>query len=78
MGDGGTTNGIDESNTVVDTAGLFKIHMPAYLDAINKGVSTIMVSFSSLNGKKMHAHRDLVTGYLKNTLQFKVTNRLHG
>ncbi|KMT10197.1 hypothetical protein BVRB_5g119580 [Beta vulgaris subsp. vulgaris] len=71
VGDGGTTNGIDESNTVVDTAGLFKIHMPAYLDAINKGVSTIMVSFSSLNGKKMHAHRDLVTGYLKNTLQFK-------
>ncbi|XP_021714481.1 uncharacterized protein LOC110682447 [Chenopodium quinoa] len=71
VGDGGTTNGIDESNTVIDAAGLFKIHMPAYLDAINKGVSTIMVSFSSLNGKKMHANRDLITGYLKNTLQFK-------
>ncbi|KAL2906522.1 Beta-glucosidase BoGH3B [Bienertia sinuspersici] len=72
VGDGGTTNGIDESNTVIDAAGLFKIHMPAYLDSIRKGVATIMVSYSSWNGKKMHANRDLVTGYLKNTLKFKV------
>ncbi|KAL2928129.1 Beta-glucosidase BoGH3B [Bienertia sinuspersici] len=71
VGDGGTTNGIDESNTVIDAAGLFKIHMPAYLDSIRKGVATIMVSYSSWNGKKMHANRDLVTGYLKNTLKFK-------
>lgn len=71
VGDGGTVKGIDENNTITNTAGLFKIHMPAYLDSIKKGVSTIMVSYSSLNGIKMHANRDLVTGYLKNTLQFK-------
>ncbi|XP_057542389.1 uncharacterized protein LOC130820864 [Amaranthus tricolor] len=71
VGDGGTTKGIDESNTIVNTDELFKIHMPAYLDSISKGVSTIMVSYSSLNGKKMHANRDLITGYLKNTLGFK-------
>ncbi|KNA08683.1 hypothetical protein SOVF_160410 [Spinacia oleracea] len=71
LGDGGTIQGIDEGNTIIDTNGLFKIHMPAYLDSISKGVSTIMVSYSSLNGKWMHANRDLITGYLKNTLQFK-------
>lgn len=75
MGDGGTTKGIDESNTIVNTDELFKIHMPAYLDSISKGVSTIMVSYSSLNGTKMHANHDLITGYLKNTLGFKVTTR---
>ncbi|KAK9670244.1 hypothetical protein RND81_13G188900 [Saponaria officinalis] len=71
VGDGGTINGIDEDNTVIDTAGLFKIHMPAYYDAIDKGVSTIMVSYSSWNGVKMHTNRNLITGFLKNTLRFK-------
>ena len=72
MGDGGTTKGINENNTVIDNNGLFRIHMPAYFDSIIKGVSTIMVSYSSLNGKKMHANQDLVSGYLKNKLHFKV------
>ncbi|KAL2926304.1 Beta-glucosidase BoGH3B [Bienertia sinuspersici] len=71
VGDGGTTNGIDKSNTDIDAAGLFNIHMPAYLDSIRKGVTTIMVSYSSWNGKRMHANHDLITDYLKNTIQFK-------
>ncbi|KAJ8439718.1 hypothetical protein Cgig2_009542 [Carnegiea gigantea] len=71
VGDGGTTGGIDRSNTVTDAAGLFRIHMPAYIDAVSKGASTIMVSYSSWNGIKMHANHDLITGFLKNTLQFK-------
>ncbi|KAI6669718.1 hypothetical protein NL676_004603 [Syzygium grande] len=71
VGDGGTTNGINENNTVIDYNGLLSIHMPAYLDAIEKGVATVMVSYSSWNGKKMHANRDLVTGFLKNKLKFK-------
>ncbi|XP_019187419.1 PREDICTED: uncharacterized protein LOC109181906 isoform X1 [Ipomoea nil] len=71
VGDGGTTKGVDESNTVTDMHTLLSIHMPAYSDAIIKGVSTIMVSYSSWNGKKMHANRDLITGFLKGTLKFK-------
>ncbi|KAH9704796.1 glycosyl hydrolase family protein [Citrus sinensis] len=73
VGDGGTTNGINENNTVIDMHGLLSIHMPAYSDSIIKGVSTIMVSYSSWNGEKMHANRELVTGFLKGTLKFKVT-----
>ncbi|KAL0369457.1 UNVERIFIED_CONTAM: Beta-glucosidase BoGH3B [Sesamum angustifolium] len=71
VGDGGTTDGINESNTIIDWDGLLSIHMPAYLDSIRKGVATIMISFSSLNGTKMHTNYDLITGYLKKTLKFR-------
>lgn len=71
VGDGGTTKGINENNTVIDRNSLLSIHMPAYNDSISKGVSTIMVSYSSWNGRKMHANHDLITGYLKGTLKFK-------
>lgn len=71
VGDGGTVRGVDESNTVIDYKGLFSIHMPAYFDSVQKGVATVMVSYSSWNGKKMHANRELVTGFLKNKLNFR-------
>ncbi|XP_052111048.1 uncharacterized protein LOC107471616 isoform X1 [Arachis duranensis] len=71
VGDGGTTKGINENNTVIDRHGLLSIHMPGYYNSIIKGVSTVMVSFSSWNGVKMHANRELVTGFLKNTLRFR-------
>ncbi|KAM1431482.1 hypothetical protein ACFXTO_014122 [Malus domestica] len=71
VGDGGTTRGINENNTVINRHGLLSIHMPGYYDSIIKGVATIMVSYSSWNGVKMHANHDLVTGFLKNTLHFR-------
>lgn len=71
VGDGGTTKGINENNTVISYKGLLGLHMPAYYDSIIKGVSTVMISYTSWNGKKMHANRDLVTGYLKNKLRFR-------
>ncbi|RVW60651.1 Beta-glucosidase BoGH3B [Vitis vinifera] len=76
VGDGGTTNGINENNTVIDRHGLLSIHMPAYYSSIIKGVATVMVSYSSWNGKKMHANHELVTGFLKNTLQFRGIDRI--
>lgn len=72
VGDGGTINGIDENNTVIDRDELMKIHMPAYFNSIRKGVATVMVSYSSWNGVKMHTNHELITGFLKNTLHFKV------
>ncbi|KAG8611955.1 beta-glucosidase BoGH3B-like [Manihot esculenta] len=71
VGDGGTTDGINENNTVISRHGLLSIHMPGYYNSIIKGVSTVMVSYSSWNGVKMHANRDLVTGFLKDTLRFR-------
>lgn len=71
LGDGGTTDGINENNTVIDSHGLFSIHMPGYYNSVIKGVATVMISYSSWNGKKMHANRELITGVLKNTLRFR-------
>ncbi|KAK7267044.1 hypothetical protein RIF29_19708 [Crotalaria pallida] len=71
VGDGGTTKGINENDTVIDRQELLSIHMPAYYNSIIKGVATIMVSYSSWNGKKMHANQELVTGFLKNKLRFR-------
>ncbi|XVE59716.1 hypothetical protein DITRI_Ditri05aG0068600 [Diplodiscus trichospermus] len=71
VGDGGTTKGINENNTQIDRHGLLSIHMPAYYDSVSKGVSTIMVSYSSWNGQKLHAHNDLITNVLKGTLRFR-------
>ncbi|XP_006650588.3 beta-glucosidase BoGH3B-like isoform X2 [Oryza brachyantha] len=71
VGDGGTQNGINENNTIIDRQGLMNIHMPAYLNALQKGVSTVMISYSSWNGIKMHANHDLITRFLKDRLNFK-------
>ncbi|KAM3684997.1 hypothetical protein ACB098_11G087700 [Castanea mollissima] len=71
VGDGGTVNGINENNTIVSPHELFSIHMPAYYNSIIRGVSTIMASYSSLNGVKMHANQGLLTGFLKNRLNFR-------
>lgn len=71
VGDGGTIRGINENNTVIDRHGLLSIHMPPYLDSVIKGVGTIMTSYSSLNGVKMHANHELITNFLKGTLKFR-------
>ena len=73
VGDGGTFMGINENDTKIDTHGLMTIHMPAYYNSIIRGVSTIMVSYNSWNGKKMHGNHFLVTDFLKNKLKFRVS-----
>ncbi|OMO90513.1 hypothetical protein COLO4_19104 [Corchorus olitorius] len=71
VGDGGTENGINEGNTVSSYEDLERIHMAPYLDCLNQGVSTVMASYSSWNGCKLHAHRFLLTEILKDKLGFK-------
>ncbi|KAK6926470.1 Glycoside hydrolase family 3 C-terminal domain [Dillenia turbinata] len=71
VGDGGTTKGITGNNTAIDFHGLLSIHMPGYYNAIINGVSTIMVSYSSWNGVKMHSDQFLITKFLKETLKFR-------
>ncbi len=70
VGDGGTTNGKDQGNTECDEATLRKIHLPGYVAAIKAGARTIMVSYSSWNGVKMHGNKYLLTDVLKDELGF--------
>ncbi|KAL8095053.1 hypothetical protein AgCh_036505 [Apium graveolens] len=71
LGDGGTNKGINENNTIISANGLFSIHMPAYYNSVIKGVATVMISYSSWNGIKMHSNRQLITGFLKNRMKFR-------
>ena len=72
VGDGGTTGGIDESNTVASYKSLRSIHLRPYYDAIAYGVSTIMISYSSWNGVKMSANQYLINHILKQRMGFQV------
>ncbi|KAK0604967.1 hypothetical protein LWI29_021426 [Acer saccharum] len=71
VGDGGTERGINEGNTVLSYDDLEKIHMAPYPDCISQGVCTVMASYSSWNGRKLHADRFLLTEVLKEKLGFK-------
>jgi len=70
IGDGGTTNGTDEGNTQISEAELRAIHLPPFREAIRRGVGSMMVSYSSWNGVKMHANHYLITDVLKGELGF--------
>ncbi|HEY4414651.1 MAG TPA: glycoside hydrolase family 3 N-terminal domain-containing protein [Verrucomicrobiae bacterium] len=70
IGDGGTQNGKDQGNTVCDEATLRKLYLPPYQAAIKAGVGSIMVSYSSWNGQKMHGNKYLLTDVLKGELGF--------
>jgi beta-glucosidase len=70
LGDGGTNGGIDQGNTECDLATLRKIHLPGYDSAVKAGVGSVMASYSSWNGKKMHANKELLAGLLKGELGF--------
>jgi beta-glucosidase len=71
IGDGGTQNGKDQGNTVCDEATLDRLFLPPYRAAVQAGVGSIMVSYSSWNGLKMHANKHLLTDVLKGQLGFK-------
>jgi beta-glucosidase len=71
LGDGGTTGGIDQGNTQCDLATLRKLHLPAYVSTTSAGVETVMASYSSWNGKKMHGNGELLSGLLKKELGFQ-------
>ncbi|MEW2619905.1 glycoside hydrolase family 3 N-terminal domain-containing protein [Streptomyces sp. NPDC048106] len=85
VGDGGTAYGssttgtytIDQGVTTVTRQQLEDIHLAPYKTAVQRGIGTVMPSFSSLDitgdGKgavKMHARGDMINGELKGRMGF--------
>jgi beta-glucosidase len=82
LGDGGTIFGtstqtlddfhylLDQGDTRYDEAGIRELFLPPYQAAVNAGVGSVMASFSSLNGKKMHEQKIWLTDVLKGELVF--------
>jgi beta-glucosidase len=82
IGDGGTAWGssttigsrpyiLDQGDMQVDEATLRALFLPPYQSAIDAGALSIMASFSSWNGVKMHANQYLLTEVLKGELGFE-------
>ena len=68
--DGGTENGRDQGDARISEAEFRDIHSAGYFPAIEAGVQTIMTSFSSWNGIKIHGSRALMTDILKDRMGF--------
>ncbi len=70
FGDGGTEQGVDQGDVNGDLAELMAIHAAPYPAAIEAGVASVMASFNSINGTKMHGNAPLLTGELRGKLGF--------
>ncbi len=70
IGDGGTFGGVDQGNTVLPLDELLEKHGQGYISAIDAGVQTVMASFNSWNGEKLHGQQFLLTDVLKGQMGF--------
>ena len=70
VGDGGTENGIDQGNTVVTEDALINVHAQGYVSALEADVQTVMASYNSWNGTKIHGNQYLLTDVLKQQMGF--------
>jgi beta-glucosidase len=70
IGDGGTFDGIDRGDNRSSEQELLTIHAQGYLSAIHAGAQTVMVSYNSWRGLKVHGQEYLLTDVLKNKLGF--------
>ena len=70
IGDGGTFRGVDQGDTVLDLDTLLEEHGQGYITALEADVQTVMASFNSWNGLKIHGHKQLLTDVLKDQMGF--------
>ena len=71
VGDGATTDGIDQGDAAISEEDLRRLHIAPYLPALEAGALTVMASYNSWNGVKCHGHTRLLTEILKDELGFQ-------
>ena len=70
LGDGSTDGGRDQGDSTVSEADLSRLHAVPYVQAINTGTQSVMASFNSWHGVKLHANKALLTDVLKGRMGF--------
>lgn len=70
LADGGTLQGKDQGDAVIDEQTLIAVHAAGYPPAIDAGVLTVMASFSAWNGVKHTGNPNLLTDVLRGPLGF--------
>lgn len=71
LGDGGTIGGDDQGDNIDTESQLVKIHAQGYVSGIQAGALTVMASFNSWHGKKIHGSKYLLTDVLKTRMGFQ-------
>ncbi|PKL82424.1 MAG: beta-glucosidase [Ignavibacteriae bacterium HGW-Ignavibacteriae-3] len=71
IGDGGTRDGRDQGDVQVGESEIRRIHLPGYDYAVKAGVGSVMISYNSINGQKVHGSYYWITDVLKGELNFK-------
>lgn len=76
IGDSYTTFGtgingkIDQGNTIMTETEIRELLLPLYQEAVDAGVKSVMVSYSSINGLKMHQNEYWISDVLKDEMGF--------
>ena len=70
LADGATEKGVDQGDAKISEKELREVHAAGYYSAIPAGVQTVMASFSSWQGRKLHGDKELLTDVLKGQLGF--------
>ncbi|MEX2125876.1 MAG: glycoside hydrolase family 3 protein [Woeseia sp.] len=70
VGDGGTRGGQDQGDTIASEADFRDIHAAGYPPAVAAGVQTVMASYNSYHGRKMHGYKEMLTDVLVGRMGF--------
>jgi beta-glucosidase len=70
LGDGGTIDGRDQFDNLADERTLRDVHAAGYPAGIDAGALTVMASYNSWQGTKMHGNHALLTDVLKGRWHF--------
>ena len=70
VGDGGTNGGRDQGDNISTEAELRDIQAAGYRPALEAGIQSVMASYNSWHGEKMHGHKSLLTDVLKGRMNF--------
>ncbi len=70
VGDGGTVDGDDQGNNISSEQMLHDIHAQGYVGGLTAGAQSVMASFISWHGEKIHGNHYLLTEVLKNKMAF--------
>lgn len=69
-GDGGTTDGRDQGDNISSEKDFREQQAAGYPPAVAAGVQSVMASFNSYHGEKMHGHKEMLTDVLVSRMGF--------
>jgi beta-glucosidase len=70
VGDGGTTDGKDQGDNKMTETQLRDLQAAGYPAAVNAGVQSVMASYNSWHGQKMHGYKPMLTDVLRGRFGF--------